>query len=98
RVEIVDGDGNVVIEHDVQPGDIWRATQTKYVAIVDWVNLAVRRARATNVPAVFWLDVNRAHDAQIIAKVYQALATIDTQGLELLILPPAEATRYTLAR
>ncbi|CAH0174879.1 NADP-dependent isocitrate dehydrogenase [Microbacterium sp. Bi128] len=98
RVEIVDGDGNVVIEHDVQAGDIWRATQTKYVAIVDWVGLAVRRARATNVPAVFWLDVNRAHDAQIIAKVYQALATIDAHGLEILILPPAEATRYTLAR
>ncbi|WP_438353658.1 NADP-dependent isocitrate dehydrogenase [Microbacterium sp. CJ88] len=98
RVEIVDGDGNVVIEHDVQTGDIWRATQTKYIAVVDWVGLAVRRARASGAPAVFWLDVNRAHDAQIIAKVYQALATIDTQGIELTILSPAEATRYTLAR
>ncbi len=98
RVEIVDGDGNVVIEHEVQAGDIWRATQTKYIAVVDWVGLAVRRARATGAPAVFWLDVNRAHDAQIIAKVYQALATIDTQGIELSILSPAEATRYTLAR
>ena len=98
RIEIVDGDGDVVIEHDVQPGDIWRATQTKYIAVVDWVGLAVRRARATGVPAVFWLDVNRAHDAQIIAKVYQALATIDTQGIELVVLPPSEATRYTLAR
>ena len=97
-VQIVDGDGEVVIEHDVQPGDIWRATQTKYLPVVDWVRLAVSRARATGSPAVFWLDVNRAHDAQLIAKVYQALATMDTQGIEISILPPAEATRYTLAR
>ncbi|BDV29930.1 NADP-dependent isocitrate dehydrogenase [Microbacterium terricola] len=97
-VQIVDGDGQVVIEHDVQAGDIWRATQTKYIAVVDWVRLAVGRARATGSPAVFWLDVNRSHDAQIIAKVYQALATIDTQGIEISILSPAEATRYTLAR
>lgn len=97
-VQIVDGDGEVVIEHDVQAGDIWRATQTKYLPVVDWVRLAVSRARATGAPAVFWLDVNRAHDAQIIAKVYQALATMDTQGIEISILPPAEATRYTLAR
>ncbi|RZI88037.1 MAG: NADP-dependent isocitrate dehydrogenase, partial [Microbacterium sp.] len=97
-VQIVDGDGEVVIEHDVQAGDIWRATQTKYLPVVDWVRLAVSRARATGSPAVFWLDVNRAHDAQIIAKVYQALATMDTQGIEISILPPAEATRYTLAR
>lgn len=97
-VQIVDGEGQVVIEHDVQPGDIWRATQTKYLPVVDWVRLAVSRARATGVPAVFWLDVNRAHDAQLIAKVYQALATMDTHGIEISILPPAEATRYTLAR
>ncbi|WEG08055.1 NADP-dependent isocitrate dehydrogenase [Microbacterium horticulturae] len=98
RVEIVDGDGNVVIEHEVGAGDIWRATQTKYVPVVDWVHLAVTRARATGTPAVFWLDVNRAHDAQIIAKVYQALATIETQGVQISILPPAEACRYSLAR
>jgi len=97
-VQIVDGDGQVVIEHDVHAGDIWRATQTKYLPVVDWVRLAVSRARATGAPAVFWLDVNRAHDAQLIAKVYQALATMDTQGIEISILPPAEATRYTLAR
>jgi isocitrate dehydrogenase len=97
-VQIVDGEGEVVIEHDVQPGDIWRATQTKYLPVVDWVRLAVSRARATGSPAVFWLDVNRAHDAQLIAKVYQALATMDTHGIEISILPPAEATRYTLAR
>lgn len=97
-VQIVDGSGEVVIEHDVEAGDIWRATQTKYLPVVDWVKLAVGRARATGVPAVFWLDVNRAHDAQIIAKVYQALATLDTHGVEISILSPAEATRYTLAR
>ena len=97
-VQIVDGSGEVVIEHDVEAGDIWRATQTKYLPVVDWVRLAVGRARATGSPAVFWLDVNRAHDAQIIAKVYQALATMDTHGVEISILPPAEATRYTLAR
>jgi len=97
-VQVVDSSGEVVIEHDVQAGDIWRATQTKYLPIVDWVRLAVTRARATGAPAVFWLDVNRAHDAQLIAKVYQALATMDTQGVEISILSPAEATRYTLAR
>ncbi|MET0830667.1 MAG: NADP-dependent isocitrate dehydrogenase [Microbacterium sp.] len=97
-VQIVDGDGQVVIEHEVEAGDIWRATQTKYIPLVDWVKLAVSRARATGVPAVFWLDVNRAHDAQVIAKVYQALATMDTSGIEISILSPAEATRYSLAR
>ncbi|MDL9978988.1 NADP-dependent isocitrate dehydrogenase [Microbacterium candidum] len=98
RVEIVDSSGEVVIEHDVEAGDIWRATQTKYIPLVDWVKLAVTRARATGAPAVFWLDVNRAHDAQVIAKVYQALATMETKGLQISILAPAEATRYTLAR
>lgn len=97
-VQIVDGDDQVVIEHEVEAGDIWRATQTKYIPVVDWVRLAVSRARATGSPAVFWLDVNRAHDAQIIAKVYQALATMDTHGVEISILSPAEATRYSLAR
>jgi isocitrate dehydrogenase len=97
-VQIVDGSGEVVIEHDVEAGDIWRATQTKYLPVVDWVKLAVGRARATGAPAVFWLDVNRAHDAQIIAKVYQALATMDTHDVQISILAPAEATRYTLAR
>ena len=97
-VQVVDGDGQVVIEHDVKKGDIWRATQTKYIPLVDWVRLAVSRARATGSPAVFWLDVNRAHDAQVIAKVYQALATMDTHGIQISILAPAEATRYSLAR
>jgi isocitrate dehydrogenase len=97
-VQVVDGDGQIVIEHDVQTGDIWRATQTKYIPLVDWVRLAVSRARATGAPAVFWLDVNRAHDAQVIAKVYQALATMDISGVQISILAPAEATRYSLAR
>src|SRR5690606_24271509 len=98
RVEIVDGTGTVVIEHEVGAGDIWRATQTKHIPVMDWVKLAVTRARATGAPAVFWLDLNRAHDAQLIAKVHQALATLDTKGLQIMILAPEDATRYTLAR
>ncbi|WP_448389223.1 NADP-dependent isocitrate dehydrogenase [Microbacterium aurum] len=97
-VEVLDSDGTVLIEHRVEQGDIWRATQTKHIAIMDWVRLAVTRARATGVPAVFWLDVNRAHDAQLIGKVHQALATLDTHDITIVILPPAEATMYTLAR
>ncbi|MGP3535593.1 NADP-dependent isocitrate dehydrogenase [Microbacterium sp. RD1] len=97
-VQIVDGAGEVLLQHEVETGDIWRATQTKHIPIVDWVKLAVTRARATGVPAVFWLDLNRAHDAQLIAKVHQALAGVDTKGVEIVILPPTEATKYTLAR
>ncbi len=97
-VEVLDSDGTVLIEHHVEKGDIWRATQTKHIAIMDWVRLAVTRARATGVPAVFWLDVNRAHDAQLIGKVHQALATLETHDVTIVILPPDEATRYTLAR
>ncbi|MFV4913715.1 NADP-dependent isocitrate dehydrogenase [Microbacterium lacticum] len=97
-VEVLDSDGTVLIEHHVEKGDIWRATQTKHIAIMDWVRLAVTRARATGVPAVFWLDVNRAHDAQLIGKVHQALATLDTGDVTIVILPPDEATRYTLER
>ena len=97
-VEVVDGDGVVLIEHHVEKGDIWRATQAKHIAIMDWVRLAVTRARATGVPAVFWLDVNRAHDAQLIGKVHQALATLETHDVTIVILAPEEATKYTLAR
>jgi isocitrate dehydrogenase len=97
-VQILDGEGTVLIEHTVDTGDIWRATQTKHIAVMDWVKLAVTRARATGSPAVFWLDVNRAHDAQLIAKVHQGLALLDTKGIQISILAPAEATRYTLAR
>ncbi len=97
-VQILDSEGNALIEHEVEAGDIWRATQTKHIAVMDWVKLAVSRARATGAPAVFWLDANRSHDAQIIAKVHQGLALLDTHGLTLTILAPEEATRYTLAR
>ncbi|MFJ6679792.1 NADP-dependent isocitrate dehydrogenase [Microbacterium sp. NPDC091382] len=97
-VEVVTSAGEVLLSHAVQPGDIWRATQTKDVAIRDWVKLAVTRARATGDPAVFWLDENRAHDANLIAKVKTYLADHDTEGLTIEILAPAEATRYSLER
>ncbi|WP_308493124.1 NADP-dependent isocitrate dehydrogenase [Microbacterium terrisoli] len=98
HVQVVDSAGEVLIEHAVQPGDVWRATQTKDIPVRDWVKLAVTRARATGVPAVFWLDANRAHDAQLIAKVATYLGKLDTTGVTTMILPPAEATRYSLAR
>ncbi len=98
NVRVVDANGNVLIEHNVQAGDIWRACQTKDAPIRDWVKLAVNRARASSTPAVFWLDKNRAHDAQIIAKVETYLKDHDTTGLDLRILPPAEACKFTLER
>ncbi|MCK9588722.1 MAG: NADP-dependent isocitrate dehydrogenase, partial [Terrimicrobiaceae bacterium] len=88
----------VLMEHSVEKGDIWRACQAKDAPIRDWVKLAVARARATDTPAVFWLDERRAHDAQIIAKVKTCLADHDTSGLDLHILPPAEACQFSLAR
>ena len=98
KVQIVDSEGEALIEHDVETGDIWRATQTKDIPVRDWVKLAVNRARATGAPAVFWLDANRAHDAQLIAKVATYLGKLDTKGITTIILPPAEAARYSLAR
>ncbi|MFY8297242.1 NADP-dependent isocitrate dehydrogenase [Pseudoalteromonas sp. SS15] len=95
---VVDTDGNVLLQHDVAQGDIWRMCQVKDAPIKDWVKLAVNRARATNTPAVFWLDENRAHDAQLIKKVNTYLADHDTAGLEILIKAPVEATEYSLAR
>ncbi|GAB6983632.1 NADP-dependent isocitrate dehydrogenase [Nocardioides pyridinolyticus] len=97
-VQVVNGAGDVLIEHEVQPGDIWRACQTKDAPIRDWVKLAVTRARATGAPAVFWLDETRAHDANLIAKVKEYLAEHDTDGLTIEILAPAEATAYSLER
>lgn len=91
-------DGSIAMEHSVEAGDIWRMCQTKDVAIQDWVGLAVRRARATGVPAIFWLNSERAHDAQLIAKVEAALPQHDTSGLDIRILPPVEATRLSLQR
>ncbi|MEG0028126.1 MAG: NADP-dependent isocitrate dehydrogenase, partial [Aurantimicrobium sp.] len=98
RVDIVNAAGDVLISHNVHKGDIWRATQAKDVPIRDWVKLAVTRARASNTPAVFWLDEKRAHDAQIIAKVKTYLKDHDTSGLTIEIMAPAEATKYSLAR
>ena len=97
-VRVVDSDGNVLIEHSVSAGDIWRACQTKDAPIRDWVKLAVNRARATDSPAVFWLDETRAHDSQLIAKVNTYLADHDTKGLEIHILAPIEATNFSLER
>ncbi|MCR2785110.1 MULTISPECIES: NADP-dependent isocitrate dehydrogenase [unclassified Microbacterium] len=97
-VQVLDSAGTVLLEHAVAPGDIWRATQTKDIAVRDWVKLAVTRARATGVPAVFWLDATRAHDAQLIEKVNTYLGEHDTSGLTIEILPPAEATQYSLDR
>jgi isocitrate dehydrogenase len=90
--------GRVLLQHRVEQGDLWRGGQTKDAAIRDWVHLAVRRARATGVPALFWLDPQRAHDAQLIAKVNAYLQDHDLTGLDLRILPPIEATRLTLER
>jgi isocitrate dehydrogenase len=97
-VRVVDDSGKVLLQHAVNEGDIWRACQTKDAPVQDWVKLAVNRARATGTPAIFWLDQKRAHDAQIIAKVKTYLAQHDTKGLDIRILPPAEATQVTLER
>ena len=98
KVRVVASNGDVLIEHDVEAGDIWRACQTKDVAIRDWVKLAVTRARATNDPAVFWLDEKRAHDANLIAKVKQYLPEHDVEGLDIRILAPADATKLSVER
>ncbi|MFD1211836.1 NADP-dependent isocitrate dehydrogenase [Arthrobacter sp. GCM10027362] len=97
-VQVVDGDGNVIIDHEVAPGDIWRACQTKDLPIRDWVKLAVTRARASKMPAVFWLDKTRAHDANLISKVTAYLKEHDTEGLQIEIMAPEEATAFTLER
>ncbi|MEO9501422.1 MULTISPECIES: NADP-dependent isocitrate dehydrogenase [Nonlabens] len=97
-VQVVDADGTVYLEHEVEAGDIWRACQTKDAPIQDWVKLAVTRARASQTPAIFWLDENRAHDAQIIEKVHQYLKDHDTTGLDISIASPVEATERTLRR
>lgn len=97
-IRVVNGAGEALIEHQVGAGDIWRACQTKDASIRDWVKLAVTRARATGVPAVFWLDETRAHDTNLIAKVNEYLADHDTDGLTIEILAPAEACAYSLER
>jgi len=98
KVQVIDADGQILIEHNVEEGDIWRMCQTKDLPIQDWVKLAVTRARASNTPAVFWLDESRAHDAEIIAKVNTYLKNHDTSGLDIRILSPVKATEFTLER
>ncbi|WP_313273742.1 NADP-dependent isocitrate dehydrogenase [Stenotrophomonas sp.] len=97
-VKVTDEAGNVVFEHAVEAGDIWRMCQTKDAPIQDWVKLAVSRARLSNTPALFWLDSKRAHDAQVIAKVEKYLKDHDTNGLDIRILSPEEATAVSLER
>ncbi|MBD3782257.1 MAG: NADP-dependent isocitrate dehydrogenase, partial [Micrococcales bacterium] len=98
RVEVVDGSGEVLMSHDVEPGDIWRACQTKDAPIRDWVKLAVTRARASQTPAVFWLDETRAHDRNLIAKVEAYLPEHDTEGLDIRIMSPVEAAKLSVER
>ncbi|MFE0426368.1 NADP-dependent isocitrate dehydrogenase, partial [Streptomyces sp. NPDC058953] len=97
-VRLVDAAGDVVLEQEVAEGDIFRACQTKDLPIQDWVKLAVSRARATGSPAVFWLDETRAHDARLIAKIGEYLPQHDTEGLDIKILSPVEATKFSLER
>jgi len=97
-VRVSDAAGNTLLEHKVEQGDIWRMCQTKDLPIQDWVKLAVNRARLTGQPAVFWLDKNRAHDANLINKIETYLKDHDTGGLEIKIMSPVEAIRYTLQR
>ncbi|MGB7981179.1 MAG: NADP-dependent isocitrate dehydrogenase [Candidatus Nanopelagicales bacterium] len=98
RVEVLDAAGEVLMSHEVAAGDIWRACQTKDAPIRDWVTLAVTRARAAGTPAVFWLDESRAHDRTLIGKVQAFLADHDTEGLDLQILSPVAATRFSVER
>tara|TARA_Y100000385_G_scaffold269923_1_gene308468 strand:- start:6084 stop:8303 length:2220 start_codon:yes stop_codon:yes gene_type:complete len=97
-IQVVDGKGNVLLSHDVEQGDIWRMCQVKDAPIRDWVKLAVNRARATNWPAIFWLNEDRAHDSELIKKVNLYLKDHDTTGLDIQIMSPYEATLYTLDR
>jgi len=98
KVEVVDADGTVLMEQQVEAGDLFRMCQVKDAPIQDWIKLAVNRAKATGNPAVFWLDENRAHDREVIKKVNKYLPTHDTTGLEMPIMSPMEATSYTLER
>jgi len=97
-IRIVTGDGNILIEHEVEEGDIWRACQAKDAPIKDWVKLAVNRARATGSPAIFWLDDSRAHDRELINKVNAYLPNHDTSGLDIQIMSPEAATKFSLER
>ena len=98
KVKVVNSSGNTIIEHAVEQGDIWRMCQVKDAPIKDWVKLAVSRAKASQTPAVFWLDEDRAHDAELIKKVNAYLPNHDTSGLDIRILSPIKATEFTLER
>ena len=97
-VRVLGPTGSVLMEHQVQTGDVWRMCQTKKVAIIDWVKLAVSRARLSNTPVIFWLDKDRPHDANLIRYVEAKLTTLDTEGLDIQILAPIEATKHTCKR
>ena len=97
-VRVIDDDGETLLEHEVERGDIWRMCQTKDAAIRDWVALAVARARATGWPAVFWLDEQRAHDAEVLSKVRAELEQLDTGDADIAMMDVASAARYTLER
>lgn len=97
-VKVLDAAGNVLMSHNVEAGDIWRMSRAKDIPIQDWVKLAVSRARATNTPAIFWLDKNRAHDANMIAKVEKYLKDHDTTGLDIQIMKPADAMQFSVDR
>jgi isocitrate dehydrogenase len=97
-VQVIDSANNAILEHTVEKGDIWRMCQVKDTPIQDWIKLAVTRARASNTPAVFWLDKNRAHDAELIKKVKTYLPNHNTNGLDIRILSPEEATQFSLKR
>ena len=98
KVQVINSNNEVILEHQVEEGDIWRMCQAKDLPIQDWVKLAVNRTRASGMPSVFWLDKNRAHDAELIKKVNQYLPNHDTSGLDIRILSPEEATEFTLKR
>ena len=97
-IKIIDANGNTLLEHNVEAGDIWRMCQTKDAPIQDWVKLAVTRSRLSGMPAIFWLDAQRGHDAELIKKVNEYLPQHDTSGLDIKIMSPAEATKATLIR
>jgi isocitrate dehydrogenase len=97
-VRVLDGEGDTLLEHAVEAGDIWRACQTKDIPVRDWVKLAVSRARATGAPAIFWLDRDRAHDRELIAKVEVYLQEHDVDGLQIEILSPVQAMDFSLQR
>jgi isocitrate dehydrogenase len=98
KVQVVDDSGNLLMEHEVENGDIWRMCQVKDLPIQDWVKLAVKRAKATGVPTIFWLNEKRAHDAQLIKKVNKYLPNNNTSSLDIRILSPVEATKVSLQR